>query len=409
MKKNYYLVLFLFLLSCFSFAQVGIGVAPPDSSAMLEVNSTVSGVLIPRMTQAQKNAIATPATGLLIYQTDGSTGFWYYNGSTWTTFASAGWNLTGDAGTNPTTNFLGTTDNQDFVIATNNTERVRLQADGDIGIGQTNPATKLHITGTSPVFRFQDGNEGVNQVLTSDANGFVSWGNSTVLTSGDNDWVFNSGNTYADPIYHTGPVVIGRTGTTTHQIDIDNGANTGSTMGVGNNEYLEDGNNETRFSHRFAPLSDGWNDLGTSTNRWRTVYAVNGTIQTSDGRDKTNILPLSYGINDLMKLKPVSYNWKEEKYLGYNIPNEKKELKLGLIAQEVQKIIPEVVYDYTWKPKSEKEHDTYVKVANDYLGINYEELLAVLVKAKQEQQLELEKIQAETDDLLNQIKELKNN
>lgn len=352
MKKNYSLVLFLLLLSCASFAQVGIGVAPPHSSAMLEVNSTVSGVLIPRMTQAQRTAIATPATGLLVYQTNGATGFWYYNGSAWTTFSSTGWSLTGDAGTNPTTNFLGTTDNQDFVIATNNTERVRVQADGDIGIGQTNPTTKLHITGTSPVFRYQNGTEAVNRVLTSDANGYVSWGTSSALTSGDNDWVFTSGNTYADPVYHSGRVVIGRTGTTTHHIDVDNGANTGSTMGIGNVEYVEDGNNETRFSHRLVPLYDNSQSLGSTTYRWRTVYAVNGTIQTSDGRDKTNVSPLNYGIKDLMKLKPVSYNWKEEKYLGHLIPDDKKELKLGLIAQEVQKIIPEVVYDSSWLPKS---------------------------------------------------------
>lgn len=409
MKKNYSWVLFLLLISSASFAQVGIGVAPPHSSAMLEVNSTVSGVLIPRMTQAQRTAIVSPSTGLLVYQTNGASGFWYYNGTAWTTFGSTGWSLTGDAGTNPTTNFLGTTDNQDFVIATNNNERVRVQADGDVGIGQTNPTTKLHITGTSPVFRYQNGTEAVNKVLTSDANGYATWGVSSVLTSGDNDWVFKSGNTYADPVYHNGKVVIGRTGTTTHHIDIDNGANTGSTMGIGDVEYIEDGNNETRFSHRLVPLYDNSLTLGSTTYRWRTVYAVNGTIQTSDGRDKTNVLPLNYGIKDLMKLNPVSYNWKEEKYLGYVIPEEKKELKLGLIAQEVQKIIPEVVYDSTWLPKSEKERQTYIKVANDYLGINYEELLAVLVKAKQDQQLELEKIQVETNDLLNQIKQLKNN
>lgn len=54
-----------------------------DTSAILDVNSTTKGLLIPRMTAAQKNAIVTPATGLLIYQTDGSAGFYYYNGTGW--------------------------------------------------------------------------------------------------------------------------------------------------------------------------------------------------------------------------------------------------------------------------------------------------------------------------------------
>lgn len=397
-----------FLIVSVSFSQVGIGVIPPDNSAMLDVKSTVSGILIPRMTQAQRIAILTPATGLLVYQTNATTGFWYYNGASWTTFTSTGWSLTGDAGTNPATNFLGTTDNQDFVITTNNTERVRVQADGDVGVGQNNPTTKLHVTGTAPAFRLQDGSQGVNKVLTSDATGNATWGNSSILTSGDDDWRFLSGNTYADPVYHSGRVVIGRTGTTTNHIDIDNGANTGSTMGIGNVEYIEDGNNETRFSHRLVPNFDNSYSLGSSTYRWRTIYAVNGTIQTSDGRDKTNIIPLKYGINSIMQLNPVTYKWKEEKYLNYDIPSNKKEVKLGLLAQEVEKIIPEVVYNYTWKPKSEKEHDTFVKVENDYLGINYEELLAVLVKAKQEQQVELEKLQTETNDLLIKVKKLKN-
>lgn len=54
-----------------------------DSSAILDVSSSTKGLLIPRMTSVQKNAIVRPATGLLIYQTDGSSGFYYYNGANW--------------------------------------------------------------------------------------------------------------------------------------------------------------------------------------------------------------------------------------------------------------------------------------------------------------------------------------
>lgn len=57
--------------------------ATADTSAMLDVSSTQKGLLIPRMSAAQRNAIATPATGLLIYQTDGDSGFYYYNGAAW--------------------------------------------------------------------------------------------------------------------------------------------------------------------------------------------------------------------------------------------------------------------------------------------------------------------------------------
>ncbi|RYD94139.1 MAG: hypothetical protein EOP54_18040 [Sphingobacteriales bacterium] len=63
-------------------AQVGIGTTTPHSSAALEINSTNKGILVPRMAQA--NRPASPATGLLIYQTDNTPGFYVYNGSAWT-------------------------------------------------------------------------------------------------------------------------------------------------------------------------------------------------------------------------------------------------------------------------------------------------------------------------------------
>lgn len=59
---------------------IGIGTAP-DASAILDINSTGKGILIPRMTEA--NRPASPIDGLLIYQTDGTPGFYYYGGGTW--------------------------------------------------------------------------------------------------------------------------------------------------------------------------------------------------------------------------------------------------------------------------------------------------------------------------------------
>lgn len=60
---------------------VGIGTSVPDNSAQLEVNSTQKGMLVPRMTAAQRGAIPQPATGLMVYQTDGNAGFYYNNGT----------------------------------------------------------------------------------------------------------------------------------------------------------------------------------------------------------------------------------------------------------------------------------------------------------------------------------------
>jgi D-alanyl-D-alanine dipeptidase len=83
MKK----ALFILLSSCIIpsvFAQsVGIGTSAPDASARLDINSSSQGILIPRLSSAQRVAIAHPATGLLVFQTDGARGFCYYNGLTW--------------------------------------------------------------------------------------------------------------------------------------------------------------------------------------------------------------------------------------------------------------------------------------------------------------------------------------
>lgn len=85
MKKALLSVLALCLLLSFAQAQTNVGVntTTPHASAALDVTSTTQGVLVPRMTQSQRIVIASPATGLMIYQTDNTPGFYYYNGSAW--------------------------------------------------------------------------------------------------------------------------------------------------------------------------------------------------------------------------------------------------------------------------------------------------------------------------------------
>jgi hypothetical protein len=79
-------VAFLMLIQMRALAQnVGINDTgiPPNSSAMLDINSASKGLLIPRLTQAQRIAIVSPATGLMVFQTDNPVGFYYYTGSGW--------------------------------------------------------------------------------------------------------------------------------------------------------------------------------------------------------------------------------------------------------------------------------------------------------------------------------------
>lgn len=88
-KYSFRLLLITLLgVLCFNtsvIAQIGINETgnDPDASAMLDVVSTDKGMLVPRMTEIQRNAIIAPATGLLIYQMDNPPGFYFYTGSEW--------------------------------------------------------------------------------------------------------------------------------------------------------------------------------------------------------------------------------------------------------------------------------------------------------------------------------------
>ncbi len=68
---------------------VAIGATAPESSAQLEVKSTDKGFLPPRMTEAQRDNISTPATGLIICQTDGTAGLYQYSGTAWKAIGSS--------------------------------------------------------------------------------------------------------------------------------------------------------------------------------------------------------------------------------------------------------------------------------------------------------------------------------
>jgi len=78
---------------------VGIGTTTPDASSILEMQSTNKGVLVPRLTTAQRLAIATPANGLLVYDTNFDCFYYYITATTtWVSLCSSGSGTTGPTG-----------------------------------------------------------------------------------------------------------------------------------------------------------------------------------------------------------------------------------------------------------------------------------------------------------------------
>jgi len=148
-KESTFSIVFYLLFAIVSIkAQVGINTTTPDPSSILDISSTTRGILLPRMTTIQRNAINAPAAGLLVYDTQMNK-FMGYNGTLWTqdVFGTTKWNLTGNAGTNPTTDFLGTTDNVDLSFRANNIQTMLVTAAGQTRIeGGNISAPRLYIS-----------------------------------------------------------------------------------------------------------------------------------------------------------------------------------------------------------------------------------------------------------------------
>jgi len=143
---------------------IGLGTNAPVPSAQLEMADVNKGLLINRVSlSATDNAspVTGPVTGLMVYNTNtastGNTqvypGFYYWNGSIWVAMGGTNgrdWSLLGNTGTNATNNFIGTLDATDFVLRTNNTERMRFLSDGNAGIGAapyTNVGLRINKSG----------------------------------------------------------------------------------------------------------------------------------------------------------------------------------------------------------------------------------------------------------------------
>ena len=137
-------------------AQLAISPGPvpitPNPKAMLHLNDVVRGFLAPRFAHANRPVVGGPENSLLYYQTDSSTvtgegrGYYYWDNTipAWVRASMGpGWRLGGNSGTNPATNFIGTTNNVAMRIRTNFVERINLNTTGQVQVGTLGPVTDL--------------------------------------------------------------------------------------------------------------------------------------------------------------------------------------------------------------------------------------------------------------------------
>lgn len=145
-----------------------------------------------------------------------------------------------------------------------------------------------------------------------------------------------------------------------------------------------------------TPTVDNATSLGKSGTRWASVWAANGTIQTSDEREKTEIVESPLGLEFINNLRPVAYKFK----VGGNIVTETNEngipikieqipgerVHFGLIAQEVKAALPEGTDFGGWILTDKDDPDSEQ-------GLRYEQFIAPLIKAVQELKARVEELE----------------
>lgn len=287
-----------------------VGVVPKGSASGL-----VSSIITENGVGVGIN-VASPAYALEVNSNGGIYGISHIDGTIRTSTYNGtltGGGVGGSIGTE--------SDHPFYIYVANSGEKATFLQNGNVGIGTNTPQKRLEAYHPSDykVLRLSSGQGGAGIEMvsqTSDDWMMTSWLGSLFLTWSNND--FSS------------------------QVDQYNFSTTA-----------------------FVPWADNTKTLGSASKRWTSVHAVNGTIQTSDKHLKENIRTLPYGLQEVMRLRPVAYSWK----------SDASSKKIGLIAQEVQQVIPEVVSD------------------GEYLGLNYGELVPVLINAIQEQEKNIRQLE----------------
>lgn len=235
----------------------------------------------------------------------------------------------------------------------NNSDVVRVNSSGHLGIGTTSVDTNLHVeastasgtitTETEAVAVFErNGDAGIQFKAPNDSEMFVYFGTPTAADNGN--------------ISYDAAVP---------EIKFQIGTTYGYRFG------------QSSFTHNTDNIASN----GTGSFRWTTVYATTGTINTSDADDKDEIFDNALGLNFIRLQQTKSWRWKEEKQLdGDRIkitPKKDRRKHHGLVAQQVKASLDTLGIN-------EKDFAGYVVMDDGKLGLRYTEFIAPLIKSVQE-------------------------
>lgn len=418
-----------------SIGKVGIGTTSPNASSLLEIKSTTKGLLIPRMTKAQRDAIGSPAVGLLIYQTDNTPGFYYYYGSGWKqiTPSSANTALSNLSSTTAINHSLlpGTSASKDLGSSSKQWKNGYFSGSvtsGSLSVGSGGAyiadnglysynyagSTGVYGSGTSyGIYGYGGNNYGVYGSggvagLYGYSSGYGVWGSSTYLG------VYGSGDSYGLYGYSSSGY-----GTYSYS-NTGSGVYGNSSSGKGIRGYSSSGYGGSFESYGSYGLVSKTTNGYYAGVFYGNVYA-SGSYITSDKNLKTNIQEFGNAMSIIKKLKPKNYEFKSDaKYASLNLP---KGNHYGLLAQELEEVLPNLVKESPHqltdvkpiapiKPTTDGKPSpiSATPIAKEVTetinikAVNYEELIPIIIKAIQELNDDKDK---KISELQNEIEELK--
>ncbi len=304
------------------------------------------------------------------------------------------WSLTGNAGTNSSTNFIGTKDRNPLVFKTNNKIRMTLRADG--GLRLTDPGVSPNITHpyllygekSSPGYGLQIKNTSTTNGSAAIFGSIAGPGFAIIGVAGAG----GSGTAVMAGVY--GESIFG------HGIQ----GYSYTTYGVVANSYQNSGLFAMGASNAYAGYFVG------------NVFASGGYYAGSDQKLKQDVQELKGALALINKLQPKKYHYRQEGHFKQmRLPQG---LQYGLVAQDVEKIAPELVRYTTFDPAmGDKpaipdaegkivEQTATKSVTYEFKALNYMGLIPILVKGMQEQQVQLQSQQEKIESLTAQLDQL---
>ncbi|OFX80244.1 MAG: hypothetical protein A2X12_04110 [Bacteroidetes bacterium GWE2_29_8] len=349
--KNKIIRTFCLLIYFWSFSQIlysqnSVGISDsanfiPDNSSILHLHSTNKGFLLPSLSPIQINNIYKPATGLLVFD-NMKKNFVYWDSSQWIYLnGSGGWSLNGNSGALKSINFIGTSDFKPIEIRTNNIKRGFISEEGQLIWGNTN---KLFNQGENATFIS-------NQIFQYP---LVAYS------------MYNGPGIYSKTIENNNTAFPALLGEYSGSYNIGIGI-----MGI-------------------STVENGIGIEGFVLHDTATAGLFNGDLlytgqllHISDENLKKDITPLSNVLDKISLINSYEYYFDTQKYSGINMS---KNISFGFLAQELQKIYPNLVvekYIPSYDKNFERQESHKIKTIN-YIGI-----IPILLEAIKEQQSEI--------------------